>query len=169
MLGCRPSRAACILPFDHYGKQGRQCTHHDSTRFDLCSEQCQASCIGWRSCTQCRPTFSILLHRGAAKGPAGSVLAAVEKWISARVEHLEASLAAQITRRVWQEFLSGWLPLAYRAAHCNEPQASSAQLGQQAGSFAGAEIVTGAGGGSDSGEGAYSAGIIACMALPKDH
>ncbi len=85
-------------------------------------------------------------------------LAAVEKRISARVEHLEALLAAQIALLVWREFLSGWLPPAYSAAHCNELQARSAQLEQQAGVFAGAATVTGAGGGDDSGGSTYSAG-----------
>jgi len=71
-------------------------------------------------------------------------LAAVEKRISARVKHLEASLATQITLLMWREFLSGWLPLAYSVSHCNDLQARSAQLEQQASSYA----STGAGAGA---------------------
>ncbi len=72
----------------------------------------------------------VAAQRVLQKAQLDPFLAAVEKRISARVKHLEASLAAQITLLVWwdSEFLSGWLPPAYSAAHCNELQASSAQL-----------------------------------------
>ncbi len=83
----------------------------------------------------------VAAQRVLQKAQLDPFLAAVEKRISARVEHLEALLAAQITLLVWSEFLSGWLP----------PACSAAQLEQQAGSFACTETVTGAGGGSDSG------------------
>jgi hypothetical protein len=68
----------------------------------------------------------VAAQRVLQKAQLDPFLAAVEKRISARVEHLEASLAAQITLLVLRGFLSGWLPPAYSEAHCNELQARSA-------------------------------------------
>jgi hypothetical protein len=125
-----------VLDFcDHwqYVKQARQCTHHDSTRFDLCSEQDCEHSAERRSAGVHVSSVVLLSVRGGtestAKAQLDSFLAAVKKGISARVEDLEASLAVQITFLVWREFLSGWLSPAYCAAHCNELQARSAQIG----------------------------------------
>jgi len=92
-------------------------------------------------------------------------LAAVEKRISARVEHLEASLATQITLLMWQEFLSGWLPLAYSASRCNALQTCSAQLEQQGGSYP--STGTGAGA-ADGGGGAFAAGATGSSSYGGD-
>ena len=100
----------------------------------------------------------VAAQRVLQKAQLDPFLAAVEKRISARVEHLEASLATQITLLMWREVLSGWLPPAYSASHCSELQARIAQLEQQAGSYLGAGTVAGAGGGIDNGGGAFVAG-----------
>ena len=100
----------------------------------------------------------VAAQRALQKAQLDPFLAAVEKRISARVEHLEASLATQITLLMWREFLSGWLPPAYSASLCSELQAQSAQLEQQAGSSVGTGSVAGSGSGIDGGGGAFAAG-----------